>query len=80
MWSNMFHVSCPALFPTPAPAVFFPCSMLNGYSTDRSPPGIWFNPDQMLIGLFGCWPSAWAGGQLWQAVLSGAVPSRCAKV
>lgn len=23
---------------------------LQGHSTDRSPPGIWFNPDQMLIG------------------------------
>lgn len=51
-----------------------------GRSRESSPPAIWFNPDQMLIGLFGCWPSAWAAGQLWQAVPSCAVPGLPAKV
>lgn len=51
-----------------------------GCSRDSSPPSIWFNPDQMLIGLFGCWPSAWAAGQLWQAVPSCAVQGLPAKV
>lgn len=58
----------------------FSHSFFQGHSRDSSPSSIWFNPDQMLIGLFGCWPSAWAAGQLWQAVLSCAVPSLSAKV
>lgn len=69
----------PVLFITPAPATpFLPLTIPGPFH--RSPLGIWFDPDRMLIGLFGYWPSAWDAGQLWQAVPSCVKPGLSAKI
>lgn len=58
--------------------LFFP-SLFRANAEDGSPLGIWFNPDQMLRGLFCSWPSAWAAGQSQQAVESSVVLHHLAK-
>lgn len=72
--TNHFTLSMSSLIPNASSNCSSPLDQqLQGHSRHSSPSGVRFNPDQMLIRLFGCWPSAWAAGQLWQAVPSCAV-------